>query len=125
MVRSNEERNGSPTVSFRLTEYYHEKLKRAALASKSTPSVVARSLLISSLEHPSKEELTNELAELSVEVSSVSSEVTLLRQEITELRATLAASLELLLVCLGGISEEDAIKAIDPLFFGEREGGSE
>jgi type IV secretory pathway protease TraF len=100
-------------------------LKRAATVTKSTPSVVARSLLVSSLEQPSKEDLTDELARASAEISSVSLEVSLLRQELTELRASLAASVELLLVYFGGISEEDAIKTIDPLFYSEPEGEEE
>lgn len=124
MVRSKQENSGNPTISFRLGGEYYQRLKQVATATNSTPSIVARSLLVSSLEQPSQEELSAELASLRAEVSSGSLEVSLVRQELAQLRASLSAGLELLLVC-GGVSEEDAIAAIDPLFFEEEQGGDE
>ncbi|MBW4444275.1 MAG: hypothetical protein KME10_24220 [Plectolyngbya sp. WJT66-NPBG17] len=114
-VRRGKPRATSDTISFRLVSEYRKKLENSAKAAGVTSHQMARQLLVTALENPSREDLIKDLYELTVTSEFLLEEVRVVHREMALLRGALAGSLSIFLATVG-VSEEDVDHLVDDLF---------
>lgn len=105
-------------ISFRLVPEFSERLKAAAQGAKVSPNQMARTLLVTALETPSRQELVEDLYEASTNTESLLTEVRDLRQELATLSYAVSAILEIFLSNQVGLSEPEIEVLLCELFAG-------
>lgn len=105
-------------ISFRLVPEFSERLKAAAQGAKVSPNQMARTLLVTALETPSRQELVKDLYEVSTNTESLLTEVRDLRQELATLSYAVSAILEIFLSNQVGLSEPEIEVLLSELFAG-------
>lgn len=96
-------------VTFNLVPEYSERLAIAAKAARTKPNQFARSVLITALEMPSRDELVEELRHIEEDVSA-------LRHEMTMLTNAVAALLEFSMVSALDLTDQEAKSLMTRLF---------
>jgi hypothetical protein len=109
-------------ISFRLVPEFSDRLNAAAKGARVSPNQMARTLLVTALETPSRQELVGDLYEVSTNTEFLLSEVKELRQELTTLTYAVSAILELFLASNVGLSEPEIEILLSDLFSGEAAG---
>ena len=108
-------------ISFRLVPEFSKRLKTAAQGAKVSPNQMARTLLVTALETPSRHELVSDLYEVSTNTECLRQEVRELRQELATLTYAVSAILEIFLLSNLGLSEPEIEVLLSELFTGRGE----
>lgn len=103
-------------ISFRLVPEYSDRLRTAAKGAKVSVNQMARTLLVTALETPSRQDLIGDLYDVSTNSEFLLSEVRELRQELTTLAHAVSSILELFLANNLDLSEPEIEALLSELF---------
>lgn len=105
-------------ISFRLVPEFSDRLNAAAKGAKVSPNQMARFLLVTALETPSRQEFVSDLYEVSTNTEFLLTEVRQLRHDLTALTYAVSAILELFLANNLGLNEPEIEVLLSELFAG-------
>jgi len=117
-TQAHESQASGSKISFRLVPELSERLNSAAQGAKVSPNQMARTLLVTALETPSRQELVSDLYEVSTNSEFLLTEVRELREELSTLTFAVSAILELFLSSSVGLSEPEIEVLLSELFSG-------